>query len=163
MAAHLLIDGYNVMKGSSLAGLTGSSDLEGARRHLLDELFRYKRGKGIRITVVFDGGRGPSQARQQEAQRGVEVIFSRKGETADDVIVEYIRARRPGLVVVTSDRAIIDEAKRCKVPFITTPRLEAALLGSGLDDEDEDRTEKKGNPRKAPKGIRRARKAIKKL
>jgi predicted RNA-binding protein with PIN domain len=162
MAAHLLIDGYNVMKRSGIAGLHDPLDLEGARRHLLDELARYRSGKGLRITVVFDGGRGPWPERTKEPHKGVHVIFSGRGETADEVMIERIRTRPPGMVVVTSDRAILDEAKRCGLPFITPARLEAALVGDTFGD-DEDRTEKKGNPRKASKGIRRARKALKKL
>jgi hypothetical protein len=160
---HLLIDGYNYVKQSALAALLDPSDLESGRRYLLDELSRYKKEKKVRITVVFDATHGLSLGRKKEGYRGVEVIYSKQGETADQVIMEAIREHRAGLLVVTFDRAIIDEAKRHAVPFITPARLEAALSGSGPDDEERGRTEKKGNPRRAKRGVRRARRAVEKL
>ncbi len=163
MPPHLLIDGYNYVKQSAIAALIDPFDLESSRRYLLDELSRYKKERKMRITVVFDAAQAFSSGRKKEGYRGVEVIYSKQGETADDVIIESIRAHQAGLVVVTFDRAIIDEAKKHAVPFITPARLEAALSGGGGDDEDNARTEKKGNPRKAPKGVRRARRAMKKL
>jgi len=163
MATHLLIDGYNVVKQSALAALSHASDLETSRSYFLEELSRYKKEKGIRITVVFDGTHGSSLNRTKDGFRGVEVIYSKRGETADEVMMEIIRRRQAGLLVVTSDRAILDEAKKHGVPFITPSRLEAAMAGGEPDDEDQGRTEKKGNPRKAPKGVRRARRAVKKI
>lgn len=159
MATHLLIDGYNIIKRNAF----DTADIEGARRRLIDELSRYGRERQIRITVVFDAAGGSSTSRQREGHRGVEVVYTRRGETADDVIVEAIRARRAGLVVATSDRAIIDEAKGHGVPFITPDRLAAALAGSGPDDEPDAGPGKKGNPRKAPKALRVARRAIRKI
>lgn len=163
MATHLLIDGYNAIRRGGAAAFFDPSDLAGGRRHLLDELSRYKREKQVRVTVVFDGAGGTSQARTRDAYRGVEVIYSKKGETADQVIVEAIRMRPAGLVVATSDRAIIDEAKSHGVPFITADRLQAVLRGEGPDGEDEAAHGRKGNPRKAPKALRLARKAIRKI
>ena len=74
-----------------------------------------------------------------------------------------IRRRPPGLMVVTSDRAIIDEAKRHGVTFITPDRLEAAIDGDDAPEDRDGRGEKKGNPRKAPKSVRKVRRMIKKV
>ncbi len=163
MAAHLMIDGYNIIRRSGAAAPFAPGDLEGSRRYLLDELSRYKQEKQVRITVVFDGGGGRSITRERDRYRGVEVIYSKRGETADQVIMEAIRTRLSGLVVATSDRAIIDEAKKYSVAFITPDRLEAAIMGADTADEAGPRTDKKGNPRKAPKGLRQARRAIRKI
>jgi predicted RNA-binding protein with PIN domain len=163
MAAHLLIDGYNIIRRSGAAARFGPGDLEGSRRYLLDELSRYKQEKQVRITVVFDGGGGTSITRERDRYRGVEVIYSKRGETADQVIMETIRTRPSGLVVATSDRAIIDEAKRHAVPFVTPDRLEAAIMGADTGEEAGPRTDKKGNPRKAPKSLRQARRVIRKI
>ncbi len=114
------------------------------------------------MTVVFDAASGLSLSRQKEIYRGIEVIYSKQGETADDVIIAAIRRKPPGLMVVTSDRAIIDEAKSHGVTFITPDRLETALDGGGEEDREE-RGEKKGNPRKAPKNVRKARRMLKKV
>jgi predicted RNA-binding protein with PIN domain len=162
MAVHLLIDGYNVGRRGLSAHLFDSCDLEGGRRFLLDRLSEYKKTKHIRVTVVFDACMGLSLTRQKEVYKGIEVIYSKQGETADDVIIAAIRRKQPGLMVVTSDRAIIDEAKSHGVTFITPDRLESALEG-GRDEDREGRGEKKGNPRKAPKYVRKARRMIKKV
>jgi hypothetical protein len=78
------------------------------------------------------------------------------------MLLEAIRKKPSGLVVVTSDRAIIDEAKRNNVVFITSERLEASMDG---DESPEGvvRKEKKGNARKAPKNVRKARRALRKI
>jgi predicted RNA-binding protein with PIN domain len=161
MPAHLLIDGYNFLKRSSFAAFAGA-DIDGARRYLLERLAEYKKNRQVKIVVVFDAPNSFSLSRQKEGFRGVEVIYSAQGETADDVMIEIIRRRHGGLVIVTSDRAIIDEAKKHGITFITPDRLEEALEGPTAD-EDEVRSEKKGNPRKAPKSVRRARRTIKKI
>jgi predicted RNA-binding protein with PIN domain len=163
MAAHLLIDGYNLLKrgGAFLSGPAG--DLESARRMLLEELFAYKKGKKLRITVVFDAPHGTSLSRTREGFRGIEVIYSRHGESADVVIVEIIRKRQAGTAVVTSDRAVIDEAKRNGIPFITSDRLQSMMEGGGEEEYSEGSVVKKGNPHKAPKRLRRARKIFDKM
>ena len=162
MPTRLLIDGYNLLKRSAIAALFDAADLDSAREYLLERLFEYKKEKGIQAVVVFDAPLGFSLSRTKERYKGIEVIYSRQGESADQVIIEAIRGRQPGLVVVTSDRAIIDEAKRHGVAFITPDRLEASMDGEP-DEERERGTEKKGNPRKAPKNLRKARRAIKKV
>ncbi len=161
MPTHLLIDGYNFLRRSTIGALFGS-DPDGARRRLLEMLAEQRRKGTTRITVVFDAPHGISLARQREGFRGVDVIYSAQGETADDVIMQVVRRRPAGLVVVSSDRAIIDEAKKHGVTFITSARLEAILEGGGPE-EDEQRMEKKGNPRRLPKQVRKARRTIKKI
>ena len=162
MPVHLLVDGYNFAKRGALASLFDSSDLETGRRLLLERLSEYKKSRRIRITVVFDGTSGISLSREKDFYKGIEVIYSRRGETADEVIVAAIRRKPPGLMVATSDRAIINEAKSHGVTFITADRLDAAIDGGG-DEDGEKREEKKGNPRKAPKSVRKARRMIKKV
>jgi len=161
MAVHLLIDGDNVGRRGPSAHLF-DFDLEGGRRFLLDRLSEYRKTRVIRMTVVFEAASGLSLSRQKETYKSIEVIYSKQGETADDVIIAAIRRKVPGLMVVTSDRAIINEAKRHGVTFMTPDRLETALDGDTEVDR-EDRGEKKGNPRKAPKNVRKARRMIKKV
>jgi len=162
VAVHLLIDGYNLGRRGLSAHFFDSSDLEGGRRFLLDRLSEYRRAKGLRMTVVFDAAMGLSLSRQKEFYKGIEVIYSKQGETADEVIIAAIRRKLPGLMVVSSDRAIIDEAKRHGVTFMTPDRLESAVDGD-TDEDREERADKKGNPHKAPKQVRKARRMIKKV
>ena len=127
--AHIIIDGYNFMMRTAGARAGDGASLEMLRRGVLDKLARYKRRSGARVTVVFDAYRGLSPDRQRENFLGLDVIYSRENETADDIIIGWIREGRAGMVVVTSDRAIIDEAKRAGVAFIVPQRLEE-MMGS---------------------------------
>lgn len=159
MPVHLLIDGYNLLKRMRF----DTGDLESGRKELLDWLALCKRERAPRITVVFDAYRGFSLNRTRENHKGVEVVFTRENETADDVIRERIRAGHVGLVVVTSDRAIIDEAKSHGVTFLTADRLESVLRSPEPITEEAPRSEKRGNPRKLPKNVRRAKRTIRKI
>jgi len=145
--------------------LWGSFEEPDARHLFLERLFAYKKGKKLRITVVFDAPHGVALARKKEGYKGIEVIYSKQGETADDVIIETIRKREAGLVVVSSDRALIDEAKRHGITFVTPDRMETMMEGGGDEGNGKQKSAagKKGNPHKAPKSLRRARRTIKNI
>jgi uncharacterized protein len=165
---HLVIDGYNFMKRTERPDVGLSGDLEGQRRKVLDRLARLRSQSGGRMTVVFDAYNSFSLGRQRENHKGIDVVFSREKETADAVIIGWIREKRAGMVVVTSDRAILDEAKRCGIPFLTPSGLEQHVAqersaDDGRDDEEEKRGVKGGNPRKLPKKLRKAVKTLKKI
>lgn len=166
---HIVIDGYNYMMRTVASRVQEGSMPDTLRRGVLEKLSRYKRQRGSKITVVFDAYRSSSPSRQRENYLGIDVVYSRENETADDVIIGWIRERRAGMVVVTSDRAIIDEAKRSGVPFITPQRLEEMIIegmtGKNVDSGDDEETAggKKGNPRKLPKKLRRATRTIDKI
>lgn len=105
--AHLVVDGYNVTKGGF-----GEISLEQQRSRLVSGLGGLAAQTGAEVTVVFDGaervhGLPPSP-------RGVRVLFSRKGETADELIRRLVRAEPPGrpVVVISSDREVADGVRR---------------------------------------------------
>jgi uncharacterized protein len=167
--AYYVIDGYNFMKRTEGRDAGPSDDLEGQRRRVLDRLAQFRRQGGGRITVVFDAYNSFSLGRQKENHKGIDVLFSREKETADEVIIGWIREKRAGMVVVTSDRAILDEAKRFGVPFLTPSGLEEHIAAGrravreDRDDGEGKRSEKRGNPRKLPKKLRKAVKTLKKI
>ena len=158
MPPHLIIDGYNYIMRTALAG----ADVETARDLLLEQLVEYRKQKASRITVVFDATGGVHLARSRTNYRGIEIIYSGRNETADDVIKEIIRARMSGTVVVSSDRELIDEAKKRGIVFMVPARLEAALSGE-IEGPAERPTERKGQGRKLPKKIRKARRTLGKV
>lgn len=165
---HLIIDGYNYIHRIRSRSIGGSSNLDMLRRELLEKLFRYKRDRSVRITVVFDARGGYNLGRQRESYKGINVVYAGEGETADDVIIGWIRERRSGQIIVTSDRAIIDEAKKAGVPFMTPVAMEQSMVGGKeeLDEKNDDgdfRRPKTGNPRKLPKKLRKATKSINKI
>ncbi len=104
---HLLVDGYNVTK----AGF-GELSLEAQRTRLLSGLGALAARTRAEVTVVFDGGERVTPI-AAPAPRGVRLLFSRDGETADDVLRHLVRfepAGRP-LVVVSSDREVADDVR----------------------------------------------------
>ena len=105
--AHLIVDGYNVTK----RGFAEMS-LEQQRKRLLTGLGGIAAQTGDEITVVFDGAERVHGL--PPAPRGVRVLFSRKGDTADELIRQLVRAEPAGrpLVVVSSDREVADGVRR---------------------------------------------------
>jgi predicted RNA-binding protein with PIN domain len=105
--AHLIVDGYNVTKRGF-----GEMSLEQQRRRLVAGLGGLAAQTRAEVTVVFDGAERVLGL--PPAPRGVRVLFSRKGETADELIRRLVRAEPAGrpVVVVSSDREIADGVRR---------------------------------------------------
>ncbi|HEX5596354.1 MAG TPA: NYN domain-containing protein [Micromonosporaceae bacterium] len=105
--AHLIVDGYNVTKRGF-----GELSLEQQRKRLITGLAGLAAQTGDEVTVVFDGAERMLGLPPQP--RGVRVLFSRKGETADELIRRLVRAEPAGrpLVVVSSDREVADGVRR---------------------------------------------------
>ncbi|NBM16364.1 NYN domain-containing protein [Streptomyces sp. GC420] len=102
--AHLVVDGYNVTK-------TGypTMPLEKQRLRLLGGLSALAAQSGAEVTCVFDGAELAAPV-LLAPPRGVRVLFSKPGVTADELIRQLVRAEPPGrpLVVVSSDREVAD-------------------------------------------------------
>jgi predicted RNA-binding protein with PIN domain len=105
--AHLIVDGYNVTK----RGFAEMS-LEQQRKRLITGLGGIAAQTGDEITVVFDGAERVHGL--PPAPRGVRVLFSRKGDTADELIRQLVRAEPAGrpIVVISSDREVADGVRR---------------------------------------------------
>ncbi|MFN0282846.1 MAG: NYN domain-containing protein, partial [Kineosporiaceae bacterium] len=96
--AHLLVDGYNVTKTAWPA-----APLVEQRRRLVEGLVPLAARTGAEVTCVFDGA--DVDARSAGLVRGVRVIFSEPGTSADEKIRRLVRAEPQGrvVVVVSSD------------------------------------------------------------
>jgi predicted RNA-binding protein with PIN domain/cell division septum initiation protein DivIVA len=101
---HLVVDGYNV----TMTGY-GSLPLETQRARLLGGLAGLAARTSAEVTCVFDGA-ALDHATPTGAPRGVRVMFSPAGVTADSVIRRLVRAEPAGraVVVVSSDQEVID-------------------------------------------------------
>jgi predicted RNA-binding protein with PIN domain len=105
--AHLVVDGYNVTKRGF-----GDVSLEQQRSRLIGSLGGIAAQSGAEVTVVFDGAE--KLVAVPPAPRGVRVLFSKKGETADELIRRLVRAEPAGrpVVVISSDREVADGVRR---------------------------------------------------
>ncbi|MEV6315130.1 NYN domain-containing protein [Streptomyces sp. NPDC051776] len=106
--AHLVVDGYNVTK-------TGypTMPLEKQRLRLLGGLAGLAAQTGAEMTCVFDGAELAAPV-LLAPPRGVRVLFSKPGQTADELIRRLVRAEPPGrpVVVVSTDREVADGVAR---------------------------------------------------
>lgn len=102
--AHLVVDGYNVTKTGYPA-----MPLEKQRLRLLGGLAALAAQSGAEITCVFDGADLAAPV-LLAPPRGVRVLFSKPGETADELIRRLVRAEPVGrpVVVVSADREVAD-------------------------------------------------------
>ncbi|MFF7727881.1 NYN domain-containing protein [Streptomyces sp. NPDC008001] len=102
--AHLVVDGYNVTK-------TGypTMPLDKQRLRLLGGLAMLAAQTGAEVTCVFDGAELAAPV-LLAPPRGVRVLFSKPGVTADELIRQLVRAEPPGrpVVVVSTDREVAD-------------------------------------------------------
>ncbi|WP_405873617.1 MULTISPECIES: NYN domain-containing protein [unclassified Streptomyces] len=106
--AHLVVDGYNVTK-------TGypQMPLEKQRLRLLGQLSQLAAQTGAEVTCVFDGAELAAPV-LLAPPRGVRVLFSKPGVTADEVIRQLVRAEPPGrpVIVASTDREVADGVAR---------------------------------------------------
>jgi predicted RNA-binding protein with PIN domain len=104
---HLLVDGYNVTKRGF-----GDLSLEQQRGRLVAALAAIAAQTGAETTVVFDGAEKLNAV--PGIPRGLRVLFSRKGQTADELIRALVRAEPAGrpVVVISSDREVADGVRR---------------------------------------------------
>ena len=175
---HIIVDGYNLIRQSDVLRGHERQSLEAGRKALIRGLAQYKRLRGHRITVVFDGWEGGSPLEERDLAGGVAIIYSRLGEKADEVIKRLVAAGSEEILVVTSDREIATFAARRGKSSIASPefaaRLDrlAAAPAPGADnppeteDDEADRSgaaKKKGPARRLSKQQRAALARIRKL
>src|SRR4030042_5878019 len=159
---HIIVDGYNLIRQSDALRGAERRGLEEGRKALVRSLAGYKRLRGHRITVVFDGWEGGSPQEERDHAGDVEIIYSRRGEKADEVIKRLLKAGSEEILVVTSDREIAVFAERRGKTAIDSPafadRLDRIAAGNLPDAppemETEDDDDRAGRAKK--KGARRA-------
>ena len=108
---------------------------------LLDVILRrgnmneaYKKVKSHRITVVFDGTTAPQFSQKRHRLKGISIIFSHIGETADAVIKKMAGRERQKALVVSSDRDIVQSAAACGAATVSSDEFENRLtMTMGMD------------------------------
>ena len=170
MAMHLVIDGYNLIRQSAMLSAREELSLQLGRDALLERLRQYKRLRSHRITVVFDAANKPNVAEERSQHKGIRIIYSGQGATADTVIKRICRNEGEKVVLVTTDRELASYAEGCGSVAIDSQdfeaRMEMALYVDvkGVEEEDEEErwhpdkgTRKKGPAKRLSKKERRRR------
>ena len=172
MPIHIIVDGYNIIRNSPDLEPLDRQDIQLGREALVKRLAAYKRMKPHRITVVFDGANAPIQDQRMMRIHGIDIRFSRRGESADTVIQNMVRKEREKALVVSSDREVIRQAESSRASSISSQAFDQKLMlaeyvsvKGGGDDASGWRptTQKKGPSRRLPKRKRQLRSKLKKL
>jgi predicted RNA-binding protein with PIN domain len=156
---HIIVDGYNLIRQSDVLRLHERQGLEAGRRALIHLLAGYRRDRGHRITVVFDGWLGGPAQEERDREAGIDILYSKRGEKADEVIKRLARRQADETLVVTSDRPVMDAVIRAGGSAVPSREFEARIrltrsapprepAATGKDDEDDDPS--RGPKKKGP-------------
>src|SRR3954463_8988980 len=100
----ILVDGYSLLHNWPELAPGRPRHSERARDELIQMLTQYHDATGEPITIFFDGAGAPPNVAKTESTRDVEVLFSRAGQTADDLIERAAhRFQDYGEVLVVTD------------------------------------------------------------
>lgn len=168
---NLVIDGYNLLHANRHLSGVSSAVFQRERDRLIERLSAYQKWKGWSITLVFDGAQGGWFGEERESVKGIEVIYSRRGERADDVIKRIARSRGASVVLVSSDREIERYAEKFAITVIPSEQFREKLArigapqenSSDLKEDAETRPKQKGPSRMLSKKEKRLRSTLRKL
>ena len=103
----ILVDGYSLLHNWPALANGWPRHSAVAREELIRTLTHYQDAIGTPITVFFDGGGAPSGAPAAASTREMEVLYSRAGKTADELIerVTHRFSAYGEVMAVTDDNA----------------------------------------------------------
>jgi len=113
-----LIDGYNLIGAMSYISLS-DPDKESKLTSLLNDSPLLKKHKA---TVIFDG-KGDLATTETRLKIGkITVIYTENTSTADDLIKDKLHMAQPNnIILVSSDRELINRAKKYKIKSVSSP------------------------------------------
>ena len=103
----ILVDGYSLLHSWPDLASGEPRHSAAARDELVHYLQLYSDAVGIPLTVVFDGAGAKGARPRNESNNAIEIIFSRAGQTADDIIERVAHRMKPfgEVLAVTDDYA----------------------------------------------------------
>jgi predicted RNA-binding protein with PIN domain len=102
--ARILVDGYSLLHNWPELAPGQPRHSERARDELIHILTKYHDATGEPLTIFFDGAGAPVSVPKHDSSRGVEILFSSAGQTADDMIERAAhRFQDYGEVLVVTD------------------------------------------------------------
>jgi predicted RNA-binding protein with PIN domain len=105
----ILVDGYSLLHNWPQLAPGAARHSAEAREALIHRLTLYRDAIGTPITIVFDGSQPKGGKFERTPTPELEVLFSREGQTADDIIERAaVRLQAYGEVLAVTD----DSAER---------------------------------------------------
>jgi uncharacterized protein len=170
----IIIDGYNLIRQSDNLRRYERKSLEAGRKALIAKLIEYENKKGHQIILVFDGGKSDSIDEGRDREGKINIIYSRHGERADDVIKRLAAQAAGEVFVVSSDREISSYATSLGKTPLASPEFEIIMnkaisavsrpiTAAPKKEIHERQTKKKGPAKRLPRAKRRTQSKIEKL
>jgi predicted RNA-binding protein with PIN domain len=103
----ILVDGYSLLHAWPELAPDAPRHSATAREALIRVLTQYADSVGTPVTLFFDGAGAPMETPESTSPESLEVVFSRQGKTADDLIerVAYRLQPHGEALAVTNDYA----------------------------------------------------------
>ena len=170
----IIIDGYNLIRQSDNLRRYERKSLEAGRQALINKLVEYEKGNYHQITVVFDGIQNGWAEEGRDRAGRINIIYSRHGERADDVIKRLAADSGEEIVVVSSDREISSYVTQLGKTSLASPEFEVIINNATSAPArpvaqtqknvgHERQIKKKGPARRLPRAKRKAQTKINKL
>ena len=104
----LIVDGYNMIFAWEVLSQTAGTDLDAARRQLLDRLSSYTGYTKCRTVVVFDGYKVAGNPGEKGHFHNLQVVYTKENQTADAYIQSLVReiGKNYQVRVATSDALV---------------------------------------------------------
>ena len=104
----LIVDGYNMIFAWEVLSQTARTDLDAARRQLLDRLSSYTGYTKCRTVVVFDGYKVAGNPGEKGHFHNLQVVYTKENQTADAYIQSLVReiGKNYQVRVATSDALV---------------------------------------------------------
>ena len=105
---YLIIDGHSIIFAWENLRILHDRSQIAARDELIRIMTGYQDFTGERVIIVFDG-KGTKTESQYE-HKGIQVFFSKKGVTADQIIERLVGkyGRKKKITVASRDKAVLD-------------------------------------------------------
>ena len=143
MSLRIIIDGYNLIRQSPILRSYDNVEIVKGRDKLIEVLAHYRSLKRHPMLVVFDGWQEGNVTEQRTKEKGIDIIYSKRGEKADEVIKRLVLSSKDELIVVTSDREITHfcQSRSCEVisSLSFEEKIEFSLMAheKGLEEDDD--------------------------
>ena len=109
----------------------------------MEWLSQYRQKVPNSITVIFDGGKGGGLVEGRDIYKGIKVLYSPLGKTADDLIKGIVDQEGEKSLVVTSDRELGSYCRFRKSGWIRSEefaqKIQETISGAekgGIEEED---------------------------